>query len=89
MCGEVGHLAIKCKQAKKESSRPQNPTPSTSKARGQGLKVGISIKKPLDLLNPDTDSEGSNSSVNTVCVEDKGSRPRKVTVTVQEYQCKG
>ena len=26
VCGEIGHLAIKCKQAKKKSLRPQNPT---------------------------------------------------------------
>ena len=80
VCGEVGHLASKCKQTKKESSRPQNSTPPISKARGQGLKAVTSVKKPLDLLYSDTDSEGLNSSISTIRVEDKGSRPCKVTV---------
>ena len=89
VCGEVGHLASKCKQAKKESSRPQNSTPPISKARGQGLKAVTSVEKPLDLLYPDTDSEGSNSSISTIRVEDKGSRPHKVTVTVQGALAQG
>ena len=89
MCGEVGHLASKCKQTKKESSRPQNSTPPISKARGQGLKAVTSVEKPLDLLYPDTDSEGLNSSISTIPVEDKGSRPRKVTVTVQGVPAQG
>ena len=86
VCGEVGHLAIKCRQGKKESSRPQNTTPVTTKLGAKGLKVVKSVEKPLDLLYPDTDSEGSDISVGTVHIEDRGSRPRKVTVTIQGVQ---
>ena len=88
VCGEVGHLAMKCKQAKKESSRPST-TQAVPKAGTQGLKAVKSIKKPLDLLYSDSDSEHSDSSVSTVRVQDKGSRPRKVTVTVQGIPTKG
>ena len=86
MCSEVGHLVPKCKQAKKESSCP-NPTQSAPKPGIRGLKAVKSIVKLLvkllDVLYSDSDSEKSDSSVSTVHIEDKGSKPRKVTVTVQ------
>ena len=88
VCGEVGHLAMKCKQAKKKSSRPST-TQAVPKAGTQGLKAVKSIKKPLDFLYSDLDSENSDSSVSTVRVQDKGSRPRKVTVTLQGIPAKG
>lgn len=78
VCGEVGHLAIQCKQGKKESLHPQNPKPGT-----KSLKAVKSVEMLIDLLSPDTDSESSDSSVSTVRIEDKSSKPRKVTVTIQ------
>ena len=88
ICGEMGHLAMKCKQSKKESLRP-NITHVVPKAGGpQGLKAVKSVKKPLDLLYSE-DSEHSDSSVSTVSVEDEGSTPRKVTVTVQGIPARG
>ena len=38
ICGEVGHLAVKCKQAKKESSCPQNTVQPAPKPGQQAPK---------------------------------------------------
>ena len=41
------------------------------------------------MLYSDTDNEGSDSSVGMVRIEDKGSKPRKVTVTIQGIPAQG
>ena len=80
---------MKYKQAKKESSRPPNTVQPAPKPGQPAPKLGTvdikaveSTKKPLYSLYPDTDSETFDSSVGMVCIEDKGSRPRKVVVTI-------
>ena len=87
---------MKCKQAKKESSRPPNtvqPAPKPGqpapKLGTKGIKTVKSIKKPLDFLYPDTNSETSDSSVGMVRIEDKDSRPSKVVVTIQGIPAQG
>jgi len=73
-------------QTVQKGSLHPNTTQVVPKVGTQGLKTVKSVKKPLDL---DSDSEHSDSSVSTVRVEDKGSRPRKVTVTVQGIPARG
>jgi len=63
--------------------------PQNSKPGAKSLKAVKSVKMPLDLLFPDTDSESSNSSVSTVRIEDKGSKPHKLTVTIQDVPAQG
>ena len=52
MCGEVGHWAVKCKQGKKESSRPPNTAQATPKSGTKGLKAVKSIENHWTCCTP-------------------------------------
>jgi len=71
------------------SRPPESLHPQNTKPGAKSLKAVKSVEMPLDLMFPDRDSESSDSSVSTVRIEDKGSKPRKVTVTIQGVLAQG
>ena len=83
MCGSTKHLARKCPQGKQESmvsgSSPQGNV-------GKKANMVRSVPDPMDFLQS-SDSEDGNVCV--VRVQDKGSKPRTVTVDVQGVPAKG
>ena len=82
MCGSTAHLARDCKQRKGESIPPgtDKKTELRKNVAARANTITSVDTNPFSFLYS---SDSEDSSVNTVRVEDRGSRPRKVTVDLQ------
>ena len=82
VCGSTAHLARECKQKKTES------TPFGTDKKTEPEKKVVATANTVTSIDTDPigylySSDSEDSSINTVRVEDRGSRPRKVTVDLQ------
>ena len=81
-CDETGHMAHNCPKPKKEStgSRSSNRPVSTKMVSSAGTEISQEIlDDPLQYLMSDSDD---STDVRQVRIQDQGSRPQKVRVTV-------
>jgi len=89
VCGKTRHIARTCSLRKGESiSKPEKK--SKDKDATSAMKAVTSVDKnhmssPMNILLSDSD----DSTVGVVCVKDKGSQPKKVTVDIAGVPAQG
>ena len=95
LCGSTSHLKRDCKATKTESTvqpKPQQPKPQEKSAGTklvQSTQTDDAVPVPVDPMQFLESDKEDDSTVSTVRVKDKGSKPQMAVVDVQGVQTEG
>lgn len=86
-CGKTGHLQQNCKYRNKKQESTVSGNSSQQKTNNtSSTKMIRTVVDPMKFLYS---SDSDDGSVHVVCIEDKGSKPRRVLVNIQGIPASG